>query len=96
MKKKLAKATAGEKKAVMKALLDRTLLVITAFAAVSVAGAGFYYVSSASEPPRRVAEEDAPGQHMKLQNPTVAKNPTVVLSQLAPTKRRLKTKILAD
>jgi len=46
--------------------------------------------------PARVAEEDAPGQHMKLQNPTVAKNPTVVLSQLAPTKRRLKTKILAD
>jgi len=33
---------------------------------------------------------------MKLQNPTVAQNPTVVLRQIAPTKRRLKTKILLD
>jgi hypothetical protein len=75
MKKKLAKATAGEKKAVMKALLDRTLLVITAFAAVSVAGAGFYYVSSASEPPRPGSRGGCPGPAYEAAKPDCGEKP---------------------
>ena len=80
----------------------KALITFIAIAAVSVGGAGFYYVSSNSA--KAEADVQLPKRNVQLPKRSAtrkplamkAQNPTVVLRQIAPTKRRLKTKILLD
>ena len=82
--------------------MKKALVTFIAIAAVSVGGAGFYYVSSNSakaESECSASKEECSASKEECDRKPLAmkaQNPTVVLSQIAPTKRRLKIRIRLD